>query len=644
MGICAASTQRRNSSLRFRNPNLRYRKSSPTRNNTKARKSPLANKALHIIICLLAAIIVVSCGGYARNYKEPVIEEGHIRARKLLSVEQQREYDKIYTEAICQKLAGRDDAAYELLLRALEINPNASEALFEAALCQLELPSQSDSVLVAKGEAMLLKSVQLEPSNLDYQYALAERWIRSGKYSRATALYENIVKKKKRAQDVTMLARLYSVLGDYSNALSTIEMLEKLEGEDETTAIAKFHILLEMGKTAQAFGTIEQLSEANPDDLRYRVLLGDMYLQNGYGEKALGIYNDVLTSDPDNKLVKISMLQYHDGSGDSTSINKSLTDIMLDASIDNSQKKSILQQQANQVLHKTGHISDLALYRHFREALTLPQDDSSLALLCVAYAEAAKLPQDSLVAPLQAVLKEAPDEMQARLELLSIYAKQEKTEEIATLCHEGTLLHPDALIFYYYEGLAYNMEGDQGKCREAYERATAYITDDTEEAEMASDIYAMIGDICHELGEYDNAYAAYEKAIAINPDNIMCLNNYAYFLALDHKNLDKALQMSKRTVEAEPKNATYLDTYAWIFYCKRQYTQAKIYIDETLKAIADDEQDNARNASLYEHAGDIYYHSGDRKAALEYWKHALDITDDEDIRKSTTKKIKYKKP
>ena len=53
------------------------------------------------------------------------------------------------------------------------------------------------------------------------------------------------------------------------------------------------------------------------------------------------------------------------------------------------------------------------------------------------------------------------------------------------------------------------------------------------------------------------------------------LNNYAYYLSQEVKNLRKALKMSKKTVEAEPDNATYLDTYGWILHLLGRSKEAK---------------------------------------------------------------------
>ena len=112
------------------------------------------------------------------------------------------------------------------------------------------------------------------------------------------------------------------------------------------------------------------------------------------------------------------------------------------------------------------------------------------------------------------------------------------------------------------------------------------------------------------------AYAAYDSSLVYNPDNIGTLNNYAYYLSVERKDLDKAEEMSYRTVKAEPENATYLDTYAWILFEKKRYTEARIYIEQAMKNGGDTSQ------VIVEHCGDVYYMLGEKEKALEYWKKA----------------------
>ena len=96
------------------------------------------------------------------------------------------------------------------------------------------------------------------------------------------------------------------------------------------------------------------------------------------------------------------------------------------------------------------------------------------------------------------------------------------------------------------------------------------------------------------------------------------LNNYAYYLTILRPtgDLDKAEQMSARCIKLEPNNATYLDTYAWVFFKKQNYSLALIYIQNAVG------KDTTNSAELLEHFGDILFMTGDKAKAVEQWKQA----------------------
>lgn len=598
---------------------------------------------------MLTVILMASCGGYARNYKDPVIEEGTIRARKLLSIEQQREYDKLYLEAICQKQNDNIDAAYEILQHALEINPNASEALYEQAMIKLSLDARVDSILVKEGEQMLQKAVQLEPSNPYFRATLAERWVMTGKYARAARLYQQMVNEKPKSQDVAILTRLYEILGDYPNAIKTLEQLETLEGANEKTTAEKFNILYESGDVARAFGMVERVSEENPQELSYRVLLGDLYLEKGYKEKAIAIYEDVATTEPHNVPVRTSLLHYYLTENDTTQFNTEFSKFLLDEKIEDDTKFSILQDVAGSILRGETKLDRGALSKHFQEVLTLPQQDSRFAELWYVYDKAAELSEEEQHLALIAVLAEAPEKVDARMELLRYYIVREDTENVTNLCLKGTQVSPDIALFYYYGGMGLAQMDRRAEAIEFLEEGTRRFADDEGnpnsdvDVDILAGMYSVLADSYFDQDAADKAFAAYDCALKLKPDDIGCLNNYAYYLSKKGTKLDKALNMSKKTVDMEPNNATYLDTYAWVLFCKRQYVQARIYIDKAIDALPKEEAEAPISATYYDHAGDIYYRCGQKAKALEHWQHARQLSDDDELSKALDKKLKTKR-
>ena len=173
------------------------------------------------------------------------------------------------------------------------------------------------------------------------------------------------------------------------------------------------------------------------------------------------------------------------------------------------------------------------------------------------------------------------------------------------------------MVFYYFTGLAYYQKGEDDKALSFFQKGVAEINDESS-SDIVSDFYCIMGDILFKKGKATEAFAAYDSCLQWKPDNISCLNNYAYYLSLNNQNLKKAEEMSVKTIQAEPTSATYLDTYAWILFLEGRYEEAKMYIDQ---AISNDSTDES-SADVYEHAGDIHAMAGDIDKALEYWKQA----------------------
>ena len=190
------------------------------------------------------------------------------------------------------------------------------------------------------------------------------------------------------------------------------------------------------------------------------------------------------------------------------------------------------------------------------------------------------------------------------------------------------------MAFYYYQGMAYYRQEDTDHALEAFQNGISVINDESS-PEIVSDFYAVMGDLLFQKERKREAYEAYDSCLQWKPDNIGCLNNYAYYLSLEGENLEQAELMSYKTIKAEPKNSTYLDTYAWILFMEGRYAEARIYIDQALQ------NDSAVGAVVTEHAGDIYALSGDMEGATALWQQALEMDPHNKLLARKLKKKKY---
>ena len=590
----------------------------------------------HWLIGVCALILICALSACHTTKRAAVPKAQHSQALTAhgggLTYAQQRRFNEFFLEAIRQKEAEHIDAESELLEAALRINPNAPEALYEMGVLKLSYTSYSDTLGRALGDSLLRKAVKADPQNVYFKETLATYLANNADYREAIDLYEELADAKEDGETLTTLIWLYKTSGDYAGAIRTIDRLERIEGKSEQLSLEKFQTYLAMKDDEHAYRAIEDLCAEYPYDLRYRVLMGDLYDQNGYHEQALLIYKDVLTAEPDNSYAQISLLAYYKAAQADSLYLDLLHRVVLNPRTQSGARIEALRGYMEDNLR---HGADSTqVLRLFNQALAQPQEDRSIAELKAYYVSEKQMPVDSLLDCMRTILRIEPDYTKARLQELLIMLQRDSMQQVAHICREGELYDPSEITFYYYEGTALYRMGRDNEAIRQLQRRTERIDESTDKT-TASDLYALLGDVLHERKLHEEAYAAYDRALEYNEDNTFCLNNYAYFLSLDGIRLDQAERMSRKTIEAEPDEATYLDTYAWILYLKKDYAQAFEYIREALNLA----EESAENASLFHHAGDIAYRLGNRAQALSYWKKALQLTTDRTARRIIQRKV-----
>lgn len=545
-----------------------------------------------------------------------------------------RRYDAFFLEAICERAKGNNDAAFDLLRRCIEIDSTKSEAFYYLSEFYGAMKQKDQAI------ACIQKAAALEPANSTYQETLANAYINMRQYDEAAKVLERLYDEHRDRDDVLgVLIQLYEEQHEYEDAIKTLTKLETLEGKSERLSYAKSNFYTQLGDKKAAIAEMKNLADQYPNDQNYRCLYANTLFLNGQKKKALAIYEDVLKIEPENRNALMALLAYEKDEGD-PEYAEALTERILTGKYTTSQDKIILMRQEIGQSEQNGGDSTRVL-NLFRRMLAQPQMDADVAILCATYMNLKKMPNDSISAVLEKVLDIAPDNAAARLQLVSYAWQAEDMPRIISLCQDARQYNPDEMAFYYYQGIAYYKQEELDLALNAFQNGIGVINQQSD-PDIVSDFYAVMGDILHQKGLDKEAYAAYDSCLQWKDDNYGCLNNYAYYLSEREIQLDKAEQMSYRTIKAEPKNATFLDTYAWILFKQGRYSEAKIYIDQTLQC------DSDTSAVLLEHAGDIYYHAGQRDQALAYWQQALaratEKEDPKDDRKAIlTRKIKLKK-
>ena len=538
----------------------------------------------------------------------------------------QRRFDYFYLEAVRMRNLGKYADAYELYKHALLINPDAPEALFDMASFCNYLGSKEET------QHYYEKAAELAPQNSWYQQVLGNFYYRNNQIDKAIAVYEKMAENSQEKSEILYeLLSLYTQKQDYEKCIWALNKLESLDGKSEQISMEKYRIFLKLEDKDRAFKEIEALADEYPNDYRYKVMLGDLYLDNNQPQRALGIYQGVLGVEPQNVLAQLSMVSYLEKQNEKEEATQALESLVLNPSLDDATRTSVMRKiiyNSEEAKEDSTHILNL-----FGQILEMPQGSADMAMLCTQYKVMKKMSKEEITTSLRQVVKLDPSNAGARLQLMQYAFEREDFNDAIQLCQEAIEYTPEVVAFYYYQGLSYFQSDRNDEALEVFKRSMQYINSETD-AELASNIYGAMGDIYHEKKMNKEAYESYDSALVFKPDNVLVLNNYAYYLALEKKDLEKAEAMSFRTIKADPKSYNELDTYAWILFLEKKYTEARIYIEQSLK------NGGESHSGIVEHAGDIFFVNGDLNKAMKYWQKADEMGADS---KTLKKKIKQKK-
>ena len=564
-----------------------------------------------LLISLIVCALLPTYGKKKEKKRQAVIP----RQEQRLNDNDMRRYQYFYLEAIRQEGLGNFAEAFDLYRHCLEIDSLASETHY--AISDFYSQISKDSLALYH----LKKANSLEPENDEFAERLGQYYLSQNKIEEGTRVYERLADiHRDRSEFLDILTRIYQFKKDYPKMLETLNRLEEAEGESENLTLSKMQVYSSMGDEKGAYEELLRLVKRHPNDLNYKVMMGNWLLANSRKDEALKAYKAVLKEEPGNPQAQMSLMDYYRTTGNSAEADTLLYQILENPETEAQTRISLMRQVVAD--NEQGGGDSTRILNIFSRILSLPQQTSDMAEMHVAYMNFKHMPNDSILSGLNKVLAINPENIAARLQRLDIMWRDTIDEKVIAECEKAIDYTPEEPVLYYYLGLAKYLNKDDAGALEALRKGAANIKEDTP-MEISSRIYMISGDILHSMNLPEEAYAAYDSCLNINPDEISCLNNYAYYLSEENRDLKRAEQMSYKTIKAEPENVSYLDTYAWILYMQKRYEEARIYIDQALK------NDSSQTSSvILEHAGDIYIRLGLKSDANNYWQKAIDSGSD----------------
>ncbi len=536
----------------------------------------------------------------------------------------EKEFQYLFVEALKEKMVGNPQRAVALLSSCLEIDPNSAVAMYELAnIHALNNDLTSASLL-------LDKAISINPENKWYKLLLARIYQQSSKFEQAAGIYKQLKEQEPENKDYYFLhAMMLANAKKYDEAIEAYEEIEEKIGLNEQISVSKQQIFVESGKVKEAFKEIERLIESNPEKSQYYGLLADLYLSQGDKGNALKYYNKILEIDPQSGFVHFSLSNYYLQEGDKnkayeqtqlgfTSPNVDLEtklQLYLMLSADKSPDKLETPKLLGLInILITTHPDDFRVYTLYAEHLIREQKSSQARVQLLKVLELNK--NDYLIWERVLFIDNDLQDWKA------LYNDSKKAME-----H-----FPNQPQVYFLNAVACVQLEKFDEALEICEEGQEYVVDN---AQLKGQFILLKGEAKYKLGELTESFVLFDKAIELDPDNHIALNNYAYYLSLKGINLDKAERMSGRVVEAFPLNPTYLDTHAWVLFKKKKYQLAKFYIESAISNGGD------KNPTLLEHYGDILFMLEKLDEAKEYWQKAKDNGNQSTVLERKIKDLKY---
>lgn len=546
-------------------------------------------------------------------------------------------FDRMYLEAVRLQLADSDSAAMPLLDSCLKLRPEAAEVYFRQAQYYDQVGNDS------LASASIERAAQLQPGNDTYQESVANNYISRHDFDNAINAYESLYAHHRDRSDVLdLLIRLYNAKKDYQHMLSTIGRLEQLDGESDELTFLKMNVYEQRRDTKNAYRMLKKLTDEHPNEPSYKVMLGNWLMNHDRKPEAFKLFQAALEEDKENEFALNSMCDYYRSTGNNEAADKLRDDLLYSSKTEVKTKISMLQQAIRENEKQGG--DSLPVLQIFDRTIASSPKAVDIINLKAMYMKLKNMPEDSVNMAFARALAVEPENIVARMNIIQNIWPKKKWNEVIRLSREGTQYAPEEMAFYYFLGIAYFQTDRDDEALDILKRGVGEINDKSD-PDIVSDFYAIMGDILYKKHRPEEAFAAYDSCLQWKDDNVMALNNYAYYLSEERRDLKKAEQMSQKTVKAEPTNSTYLDTYAWILFLQERYDEARAYIDRAL-ACDDDSTENTSNgpsAVVVEHAGDIYSKCGNQKRAVELWQQAIKAGGDKAALERKIKNIKDKK-
>jgi len=452
------------------------------------------------------------------------------------------------------------------------------------------------------------EAVKRGPDRIEYRRNLADVYAMAFEYDAAAGQFEEIIRR-----DSSQLEAWYNLARIYQSrkplrALEVYEEITRRFGPEWEILLQTAEINNKLGRFDKAADALQEMAKIDPANKPLKESLAQTYARAAKYDEALAVYGELRDLNPDDLAVVAEIGGIRLARGESALATKEF--------------ERVLNQDSVAVDMKL-HIGEMYFAQLGKDSTLAPETKKVFEQI------AAKHPDDwrpfwflgavgsmmhddsTAVRNFRRVTVLASWNADAWVYLSSVFLGKNNFEEVAKILESAVRILPDDYRVNFFLGISYSRLNRPLDAARVLERARQINPREV-------DAIAQLALVYDGMKRYEESDALYEEALRLDPSNTLVLNNFAYSLAERNVQLERALTMSRKAVETDPANASYLDTIGWIYFQLGNHKEAERYVKE---AIGKGEV----NAVVYEHLGDIYFAMNQKDLAIEQWNLALKL-------------------
>lgn len=552
------------------------------------------------ISLILLSGILFACNHGSRMSKSDI-------AGKEFSDTKRSEYNYALTEATKQKLFGNFNQAVILYLNCLSVNPNSDISNYQLGNIYLMAGDNQKALQYTK------RANEIEPSNYWYMLQLAQLYLLNSKIDSARLVFEDIVELWPRKIEINYeLARIYNEKGEYNKAMEILNRIEKEFGISEPISMLKEQIYVKNKEYEKAENELRKLLDVLPEEIKYLGILAELYGTMGEYEKAEETYQEIFEIEPGNGLAQLSYAEFKRELNQYDEVFRILKTAFRNETIVIDHKLQVLieyLQDENDVRRFNTELGELIddlieMYPENYKVITIHADylvkNEKFNEALIEYERVLAVEKSNYFIWEQAIFINS---------FLGDY------EQVYAKTSDAIKHFPEKPVLYLFNGNALMQKQKHSDAIPVLLKGSSMVKNNNS---LLVQFYSYLAESYHYTQQHIESDSFFEKAILLDQNNMIILNNYSYYLAIRKENLDKARKMSKKTLQMEPGNPTYLDTYAWVLFNDGDNDKAKEYIEKAIQS------GGGRDPEILEHYGDILMASGETEKAVQIWKLSMD--------------------